>query len=647
MQPATNRRFAALAAVTGALLMGAPTSALADTYCVHQITDPCTTTGPTIHDTYGTDLQAAVDAADASASTTNEVLIGPGNFTATNGVTASAPIEIVGAPTTSSPTTKLFAGAGKTVLSLTNGGSVTGLLIYMDNQPLGLLIDGGGLASGVTVDGHLDAVAGTGVEIDGGSAFDNGFVTMGAGLGIESTNGSATASHDTINAGTALEQNSTARMDVDHAGGTVTRTVAQAADGQLRVLDSLFKVQSTSDAQPVLAATQGDLEVETSTLISGSLHGTLAVAAPSGTGTTGEVELGGSIARGFPVATHRAVSKGATAANILLSADDVHVPATDPDAGVPGTLMLAGNIDADPLFVNPVSGDYRLGWHSPAIDAVSNCSAYCLSLPDLDGTARQVDGDGDGFARVDMGAYERPALGAPQMTLTGPTTPTALQAVSYHGTGAGVNDGDTVTFGWTVDGAAAGSGPDLPFTFANGGAHAVTLTVTDETGRSASQTLSVAVTPAPSGGQVGGPSVPIALTMTHFMVSPRTFKVIARRKTIASPAGIDPTKITARNTTVSFTLNAKSTVALTFKRAHTLMHGNHTVTKYKPFGGTDQRGSFAAGADSFAFSGFISHTKALPVGTYRMTVTATETVPAGTTTNLTLVRHKFATITVQ
>jgi hypothetical protein len=81
------------------------------------------------------------------------------------------------------------------------------------------------------------------------------------------------------------------------------------------------------------------------------------------------------------------------------------------------------------LFVNPSGGDYRLGWHSPAIDAVANCSAYCYSLPDLGGNARQVDGDGDGVARVDMGAYERPALAPPQMTLAGPITATVMQSV--------------------------------------------------------------------------------------------------------------------------------------------------------------------------------------------------------------------------
>jgi len=75
-----------------------------------------------------------------------------------------------------------------------------------------------------------------------------------------------------------------------------------------------------------------------------------------------------------------------------------------------GTVVdNGGNIDADPLFVDPCNGDYRLLPDSPCIDAGTNDAAY---LPDTDlaGRARIVDGDCDGVAIVDMGAYEfRPA----------------------------------------------------------------------------------------------------------------------------------------------------------------------------------------------------------------------------------------------
>ena len=60
------------------------------------------------------------------------------------------------------------------------------------------------------------------------------------------------------------------------------------------------------------------------------------------------------------------------------------------------------DISADPLFVNPEGGDYRLQSGSPCIDAGDN-SAPNLPDTDKDGNARIINGT------VDMGAYEAAA----------------------------------------------------------------------------------------------------------------------------------------------------------------------------------------------------------------------------------------------
>ena len=81
---------------------------------------------------------------------------------------------------------------------------------------------------------------------------------------------------------------------------------------------------------------------------------------------------------------------------------------SDVQGGFPGT----GNIDADPLFVDPVNGDYRLSAGSPAIDAGHNWAIAGLADTDLDGNPRfaadKIDFDpGCGIpVVVDMGAYE-------------------------------------------------------------------------------------------------------------------------------------------------------------------------------------------------------------------------------------------------
>lgn len=67
---------------------------------------------------------------------------------------------------------------------------------------------------------------------------------------------------------------------------------------------------------------------------------------------------------------------------------------TYPDPG--GT----GNILSYPFFLNPTTGDYRLNFHSPCINAGDN--DYVSSATDLAGNPRIADGT------VDMGAYELP-----------------------------------------------------------------------------------------------------------------------------------------------------------------------------------------------------------------------------------------------
>ena len=71
----------------------------------------------------------------------------------------------------------------------------------------------------------------------------------------------------------------------------------------------------------------------------------------------------------------------------------------DIQGGWPGT----GNIDVDPMFVDPEGGNYHLLWDSPCIDAGDN-SVPNLPAEDLDGYPRIQFGKTS--LTVDMGAYE-------------------------------------------------------------------------------------------------------------------------------------------------------------------------------------------------------------------------------------------------
>ncbi len=74
-------------------------------------------------------------------------------------------------------------------------------------------------------------------------------------------------------------------------------------------------------------------------------------------------------------------------------------------SNVQGGFQGEGNINADPKFYNASSGDFHLLPDSPCIDSGINTAPSIPAL-DKDGTNRITDGNGDGIATVDMGAYE-------------------------------------------------------------------------------------------------------------------------------------------------------------------------------------------------------------------------------------------------
>jgi hypothetical protein len=72
-------------------------------------------------------------------------------------------------------------------------------------------------------------------------------------------------------------------------------------------------------------------------------------------------------------------------------------------SGVGGTN---GNISSDPQFVKAPSNNYQLKATSPAVDAGDDAAPQ-LPVKDLKNKPRIVDGNADGNAVVDLGAYER------------------------------------------------------------------------------------------------------------------------------------------------------------------------------------------------------------------------------------------------
>lgn len=101
-----------------------------------------------------------------------------------------------------------------------------------------------------------------------------------------------------------------------------------------------------------------------------------------------------------------AVECDATYSNVLpsFSHNEVDNGTLAPAAGC-GAVDGNGGTLADPRFVDAAGGDYRLSAGSPGIDAGDN-SVVAPASVDVTGAPRVVDGNGDGVATVDLGAYE-------------------------------------------------------------------------------------------------------------------------------------------------------------------------------------------------------------------------------------------------
>ena len=162
-----------------------------------------------------------------------------------------------------------------------------------------------------------------------------------------------------------------------------------------------------------------------------------------------------------------------------------------------------GNIAADPLFVDPANGDYRLQAGSPCID-VGNTAALPADATDLDGdgdTTEPIPFDLDGAPRVvgeavDMGAYEMHNT-PPTAEAGGPYDVDEGGSVTVTASGSDPEGGE-LTFAWDLDndGTFETLGQSATFSAAvldGPSSHTIAVRVTDPGGLTATAQTTVEV----------------------------------------------------------------------------------------------------------------------------------------------------------
>jgi hypothetical protein len=182
---------------------------------------------------------------------------------------------------------------------------------------------------------------------------------------------------------------------------TGTRTYgAIGSEGTLSVENSIFKLDDAIGLFASAAAQDGTVEADHITVVnSGGSDPALEGKKFSSTAGDVSIHVADSIFRGFGSGYRTETPFGPGIGIVSISARYSNLPSNGSSMG--GTADFAtGNIDVDPKL----AADFSLLVGSPSIDAGDPLPAGLAT--DFLGAARPVDGNGDGVAIRDQGAFE-------------------------------------------------------------------------------------------------------------------------------------------------------------------------------------------------------------------------------------------------
>jgi PKD domain/RTX calcium-binding nonapeptide repeat (4 copies) len=496
------RRLLSLAAVLAAGLM-LPSATSGATYCVSK--PSCVTAGGVDK---GSGLQAALDDAENDNPVRSRVEIGPGTFAAAGGYSYSGagPVDIVGAGRSGLARTVIHPpdigdseGSTALVVSASGAGTstVSDLAIEMpdatgsNNECTGFF--GKADLESVAISAGSGCTSSTGAYWQGAlrhSSVDVG--TVGGAAAVRPLGGAITVEDSELSGfhGVYVADHSAAlrRVRIEAVNGIFAFAVS--SDVSVTADDVLIEL-SAVDAKGVQARAanhNADATIRNATIVG---PGATGAETNTTSGHTANLTVASSIVSGPAKSFDRCCFNGTN--NLTVKYSNYTAPTADED-GVGTFTEGPGNQSFfDPGFVS--STDFRLRFDSPLRD-LGDPAALALdeSTTDLDSRPRLRDGDGDGVARRDIGAFEYQPQ-RPTAVATAKPSPTAAGTkVAFDGSKSTDADvGDTLTYAWNFDDGAKGVGPKVSHTFVFPGPHRGFLKVTDSLGLTGTATANVRV----------------------------------------------------------------------------------------------------------------------------------------------------------
>jgi hypothetical protein len=414
-------RSTALTAAIAAAALALPAGAQATTFCVPSFRPDCPNIAGNVA-TADPEVGMQINATDGVADRI-EIAAGIYPDSASFETGGTDPLEIIG------------AGVDQVQLTTTSTANIFVVNLYFQSRPVkmsGLTIvipagmaedQGAGLQAGKPdVIDHVDILSlnegsdGVASMVGGGSIsnmhiYANGTGTIGEAFHPNAAvSGAFEIDHATVEDAATAVYADTAAVPVFLRHSKIidpkVAGVAAYTSGIANVSNTVIESRGAGGAA-LLARAGG-----AGTVILGARHNTIvhtggaqtaAIQSLVDLNATGSTNLvvSDTIVRGFAQNYIRASQAPNRSAGLTISYSNL--AKTGMSTGTGSLTFAATNINSDPLFTAP--GDYHLEVGSPSIDSGDPLTAT-LPTDDYDGAPRPIDGNGDGGARRDMGAFE-------------------------------------------------------------------------------------------------------------------------------------------------------------------------------------------------------------------------------------------------